>query len=424
MDNSINPFLYGNPVFPNNFIGRQFEIKRIVNRIKGYGQSTAIIGEPRIGKTSLLQYLFEPEMRDTLYGVDSEWQLFFSFIDLQGKLNSRFTESKFWEKALEPLHKKIKDSNLDSSLIEAYQLCQKNGFSDSDDLIKLFEQMKQAKLRLVLMLDECDVLLHHPTLNNPEFYGKLRAITSLHYSLCLVIASRLSLTKLNEATQSATGSPYFNFFNELNLGLLESNDIEILLNKAKEHFTSDDRQFIIQIAGNHPYLLQAIASILWETYEYKKELSTQQKRWELVGQKFYEETESILEYTWQTWTPSTRMALITATLAQLPDLLDDFRLELEGLKRTGFLMKDPEKPTGFRVCPRVFEWWLAYNLVNIVKNEKLFNEWLCKQELDGIVIKSKREKIRGTMQATIKTIGISSSIVTLFEFIRIALLGI
>jgi hypothetical protein len=27
MDNSINPFLYGNPVFPNNFIGRQFEIR-------------------------------------------------------------------------------------------------------------------------------------------------------------------------------------------------------------------------------------------------------------------------------------------------------------------------------------------------------------------------------------------------------------
>jgi hypothetical protein len=45
------PFFYGNPVPSDRFIDRRKEIRRIVGRIVNQGQSTAIVGEPRIGKT-------------------------------------------------------------------------------------------------------------------------------------------------------------------------------------------------------------------------------------------------------------------------------------------------------------------------------------------------------------------------------------
>jgi len=52
-----NPFFYGNPVFPDQFLDRRRELRRITGRITNQGQSTTIVGESRNGKTSLLLYL-------------------------------------------------------------------------------------------------------------------------------------------------------------------------------------------------------------------------------------------------------------------------------------------------------------------------------------------------------------------------------
>lgn len=43
MSNS-NPFFYGNPVSPNQLIGREKELRRIMGRIVNQGPSTAITG--------------------------------------------------------------------------------------------------------------------------------------------------------------------------------------------------------------------------------------------------------------------------------------------------------------------------------------------------------------------------------------------
>ncbi len=49
----INPFIYGKPVSKEHFMGRKDVLQTLISRILT-GQSSAIIGEPHIGKTSLL----------------------------------------------------------------------------------------------------------------------------------------------------------------------------------------------------------------------------------------------------------------------------------------------------------------------------------------------------------------------------------
>jgi transcription termination factor Rho len=66
MISKSNPFFYGNPVPPDQFINLRRELCRITGRIVNQGQSTAVVGEPRSGKTSLLEYLAAPETRDDL----------------------------------------------------------------------------------------------------------------------------------------------------------------------------------------------------------------------------------------------------------------------------------------------------------------------------------------------------------------------
>ncbi|MDM8530807.1 hypothetical protein QUF63_06520 [Anaerolineales bacterium HSG25] len=80
---NINPFFHGNPVAPKDFINHKRPIRRIVGRIINQGQSSALIGEPRTGKSSLLRYLKSAETHEKLYSqhvhVD---QLIFSELDM------------------------------------------------------------------------------------------------------------------------------------------------------------------------------------------------------------------------------------------------------------------------------------------------------------------------------------------------------
>ena len=58
----LNPFLYGRPVPPERHIGRQAAIHTLFSRLHN-GESTAIVGEPHIGKSSLLRYVTDTEVR-------------------------------------------------------------------------------------------------------------------------------------------------------------------------------------------------------------------------------------------------------------------------------------------------------------------------------------------------------------------------
>ena len=96
-----NPFFYGNPVPPDQFLDRRRELRRIISRIVNQGQSTAIVGEPCSGKTSLLLYLSASEMQTKLYGESGE-RLLFSYLDAQ-TLGGEFSQAQFWEYVLRPL---------------------------------------------------------------------------------------------------------------------------------------------------------------------------------------------------------------------------------------------------------------------------------------------------------------------------------
>ncbi len=55
---SENPFTHGGPINnPDRFIGRDDELKQILDRLRDESfSSTSIVGERRIGRTSLLKF--------------------------------------------------------------------------------------------------------------------------------------------------------------------------------------------------------------------------------------------------------------------------------------------------------------------------------------------------------------------------------
>ncbi|MEK8020184.1 MAG: ATP-binding protein [Candidatus Parabeggiatoa sp.] len=428
-----NPFFYGGSIPPEHFVGRENEIRRLINPIIT-GQSTAIIGEPRSGKTSLLRYLAEPTLHKKHYDKHGE-KLLFSFLDVQ-TLSDQFNQSQFWEHALRPLHENIITSRSPNTLVaKAYKNCQKEDFSVFA-LERLFEKMQQDGQHLVFMIDEFDALLNHPTLNKATFFGSLRSLTSRTQALSLLIASRLSLSNLNSHTQQfTTGSPYFNVFQDNTLGPLADTAVQTLLNRGNAHFNEDDHHFITKVAGAHPYLLQAAASALWETYEDGE--SESQQRHILAGQQLYETAKLTFYDTWRLWEPMTRMVVMTIALNQWnkPGLLRDmssFKQELRGLEKQGFILRETDyqkrwqhilqrivrnNSSGYMIYPEVLLWWLANELSHAVRDEQSFNDWTRRQELDGILTQEQKQQLNQAGQS------IAHSLVAagIFEFIKTAI---
>lgn len=386
-----NPFYYGNPVPAEFFTGRQWELSHICNRIISI-QSTAIIGESRSGKSSVLLYLSSQETRENLYG-EHGGQLLFSFIDIHA-LEYECTQSQFWEEALYPLN--------DSSFAQGYQKCKEKDFSYFE-LKRLFTQIRKSKQWMVLILDEFDVLLHRPNLNTSEFFGRLRSLSSLSRALCLVIASRLSLSHLNNAvsaTKNYTGSPFFNTQSEMTLGPLKDENVSQLLERAENRFNKQEYDFIKSAAGEHPYLLQVAGFSLWEVYEREEQDYIERLKW--VKQKLHEAITPMIDDTWQIWTPMMRIAFISVAIEQIGQEnfdkqgmlsnIRDFTSELYILEKHGFVAQDTNNVSGWRVRPNAFLWWLADELIKTVRQEKPFYEFIHAYEWEWDSILTEGEK--------------------------------
>lgn len=409
-----HPFYYGNPVSPVNFLDRRQPLRRVVGRLMSDGQSTAVIGEPRIGKTSLLYYLAASETRKDLYG-DRADHLSFSYLDVQ-MLGTQFSPVQFWIQALKPIKEQFVDLAPGSLLAQQYRLCDDNGFGNFT-LEMLFRLLNEKNWRLVLLLDEFDLLLHHPILNSAEFFGGLRSLTSRSGgALALVVSSRLPLLTLSMQTKklNPTGSPYFNIFSETILGSFPEKDVTGLLNRASNRFTIWDKRAIRVVAGGHPFLLQTAAAAMWDAWEDGITETSARRRY--MGQHLYREQKLHFADTWQVWSPDMRKAFTTVALAHTAHLLPqrefltnafiegqrDFGPELDDLEVAGLVTPDERMGGGWRVVPQAMLWWLADELVRAIRMDTPLEDWLRAQELDNLLSHKEREQfgqvVRGAVQ--------------------------
>ena len=411
MSLTVNPFIYSRPVTPAEFLGRERELRRLFSRL-ATGQSTAVIGQPHIGKTSLLKYVADEPTRIARFGDRFERHMF-SFLDAH-TLHGIKTQAVFWERALAPLSDCLRTGPLES-LAAIYQTAEENEFG-TFVLERLFTEMHAANCCLVLLLDECDDFLAHPVLNSAEFYGGLRSLASRTGGLVLIIAARRELEQLNQLTQAVNphGSPYFNVFTEISLGPFSKKDFAELMNRGGECFDRNDRDYLERVSGRHPFLAQAAAAILWEAHEEGHEGTV---RYQTVGRGLYRETKKHFADTWHVWTNETRKAITVLALAQIPQLLaghsflmsewvdelDDYRSELAALEAIG-LCAEGDKG-GMIITQGAFLWWLADELRRNVRDDAEFKAWLQAQEMDGLFTNQERQRFGKATSGMLKALG-------------------
>ena len=103
---SINPFSYGKPIDdPARFIGHRREIEQVYSRLLSAFESSSLVGERRMGKTSLLKVLGHPDMQAN-YGLDPD-KYTFIYQDFQF-IESGTVPTRFWQRVLRSVRRAVK----------------------------------------------------------------------------------------------------------------------------------------------------------------------------------------------------------------------------------------------------------------------------------------------------------------------------
>ena len=217
---------------PDEFFGRKDELKAIFSRLSNL-QSCDVFGERKIGKSSLLYYIFT-KLRD-----GDEYRIAYTNMqDAKYHTVEGFLKYRLHELGYDP--KNILSSN---SLNE-------NLIAFSDPIADLSNEIKP-----VLLIDEFEKLTERQEEFNNDFFDTMRSLGN-HGNIAYVTASVAPLNKLYGRGNFT--SPFPNIFSEVRLSQFTSEETSEFLSAKREdvEFTENEIEFIKEIANNHPLHLQ------------------------------------------------------------------------------------------------------------------------------------------------------------------------
>jgi hypothetical protein len=335
-----NPFRYGKPVSPKHFVGRDRALHTVFDRLNNC-ESTAVVGLPHIGKSSFLRFISDQQVHTKWLDDDVAYRL---FIDIDCHMfPANYDPSAFWRTVLDHIEAAFTDETIRRQIGVSRQ----SGYG-SFTLKQFLDLLATQGIRVILLIDEFDILLHHPNFNTAEFFGALRALSSHTESLALITASRMSIAEMNRRSQEINplGSPFFNNMVDVRLQPLLAVEVKQLLDRALDGkaiiFTPDDYTYIMRSTGGNPFLVQMAAAALFDAILHQKPEVERRKEVTHILQR---QANAHFEDLWQYMGAGARRAAILLSLAEHPqqfvdaarERLEDYGPELYWLRDTSLI---------------------------------------------------------------------------------------
>jgi hypothetical protein len=378
-----NPFTYGNPISdPRRFFGRAREVEQIFGRLRNEEfESSSLVGDRRIGKTSLLNYLTDPSVR-AAHGLGPE-DYIFVYVDLE-MVDETMGREQLWRRLLMLMRRHC----VDPGVTELLAALERDERLDTFALDELFQQVDDGGQHVIFLLDEFE----HVTTNanfGPDFYYGLRSLI-LHHQVALVTSSRLELIELCHS-YAIKSSPFFNIFANINLRPFSQEDARHLvsqsLNGTGVEFSDREMQQVFDLAGLHPYFLQAAC---WAAYESHRKGLDQEARTNLLLEQFRLEVIPHLVDYWDNSDDYEKIVLTAAALLEqtitpgrefsLRDLHGLFaRSEptVQRLDKRGLLMSDNGR---YRLFSSMLGPWILSQIAAELSEVHSYHEWLAENQ--------------------------------------------
>ena len=320
---TTNPYLNRKMITnPAEFFGRERELRKILARIGNQRpQSVAVVGERRIGKSSLLYQAYHPANRQA--SIPDAASLVCVFMDLSERKD--YQAAQIFQALFAELSRALGET-ITSDAGSGY-----------DTFKAAVQRIEAAGRRLVIFFDEFEAIASNPNIpaaNVTEFLAFLRGIANSH-AVAYVTSSQIDLQELGHSGEIKE-SPFFNIFTRVSLGPFSREEALALIaqpSAAAGRPLVPYADTLLQWAGTHPYFLQVACAVLFEWHNGQGVSHQDMTR---AAIEFADETEDHFQYTWQHLKAEERSVLRSlATGVPVPDTQHYL---LRNLERRGYIV--------------------------------------------------------------------------------------
>jgi len=320
----LNRVMIKNPL---EFIGRTREIRKIYSRIDAsHPQSVSVVGERRIGKSSLLNFIYHKDNRKKFMTTND--QAIFVYLDFQRITD--FSIPKFIQFIFG-----IIEIETGRDIAEGRDL-------SLDSLREVVNTIHNDNMRIIFLMDEFEVITRNVHFD-VEFFSFLRSLAN-GYRVSYVTSSCDELQHLCH-NQDISDSPFFNIFSNLPLRPYPANEAEELVSlpSTEEGLSlANFSEEIIRIAGRFPFFLQICCSVVFEELLDKPESTLD---WKRITDTFVDEANPHYEFIWEHFSPEEKINMERVVSGKA--ISRKFEFVNEVLIRRGYL----ENPAGTLIRP-------------------------------------------------------------------------
>lgn len=256
-----NPFHPRDPIrCCDDFFNRDADVRSVLVRLRK-GQSVSVVGKNKIGKTSFLHYVSDPQVavrhdfvlqKHLFCYVGCEHLTDLGEDDCLAYIRAVVVEAiSTW--AASPVL-----SHVDAVCPDAYLWL--------DQMLSAFDR---AGVQLIVQLDDFDWLMSNQRLSL-RFLDNLRALSEVLDTLTYLTTSRIPLVDLQGEIPYISGSPFFDIFWEYQLPSFGAAEARSLLATRLEAVgaTCEDGvlEFVCGLSQDEPHRLQVAGTCMYEVW--------------------------------------------------------------------------------------------------------------------------------------------------------------
>ncbi|NMG08273.1 ATP-binding protein [Brasilonema sp. UFV-L1] len=325
-----NPFIVGQPVPPESFVGRKSEIDAAFDQIFNRSH-LAIWGGAGMGKSSFLEKLASPQVWEER-GEDLSKIVIVLF---SCQSINPFTPSGFWREVLSGMRDQL---DIEPDLQTEIETLLAQGLTTKDCLRQILRKLGRKGKSLVLLVDDYDAALQenkqYTEADMVTFLSECRnlAYHSKERNLSMIVTSLMRLNELGPPLSPAS-SPWYNHYLFQSLKLLTEQEAEQLLGIAPQTPESQPlRDIIREIAGGHPALLQNAGSLLYRKLRTAQGTAMDAQAFATAfAREFKSDTRQIFQNIWDRCSEEEQSLLMLIALYGLKGRLNEESYDLSDL---------------------------------------------------------------------------------------------
>ncbi|MEM7033492.1 MAG: ATP-binding protein [Chloroflexota bacterium] len=295
-----NPYTHRSTIRdPAMFFGRRQMLARIMPLLANT-QSVSIIGERRIGKSSLLYGLSLPDIQTRVSPTNFS-DFSFVYIDLQG--SGHRDADQFLAYLLRELQRL--DAEWKIALNPEYPI--------QEMFEEAVRQINEQGFKLIFLFDEFDYVVRNERLD-ASLFSFLRYMAN-NFEMAFVTASHKPLSELCHT--EIVDSPFFNIFVQEILPPLLEKECRELISKpsAQTGYPLVERtDWILSMTGRQPMFIQIACFLLLTAMAYPQDDAAMDET--QIEAQFQTEVQQHLAYTWEYLSDSVQQICVRSSLQE------------------------------------------------------------------------------------------------------------